>query len=198
MAILGRKRLSDSSSTVSGRQGGYTLGELLVAISVLGILTSVAVPGMQNVVLNNRRVSTTNDFVYTLQLARSEAIARNQRVTVCASRNGTNCTSWEYWSEGWIMFNDIDLDKAASSDGEAILRKAVNEHEIDITPFRFRGSITYRPNGRAMGNTLAVDDGEFVFCDRRGAEYARVIVIGATGRPQLSEKRANGTTPVCE
>ena len=192
--VISRLKISSCSS----RQRGYSLGELMVTIAVLGILSSVAVPGMQNVVLNNRRVATTNDFVYTLQLARSEAIARNQRVTVCASRNGTNCTSLDYWSDGWIMFNDIDLDKAASSDGEEFLRKAANENELAIIPFGFRGSITYRPNGRAMGNTVATDEGEFVFCDSRGPDHARVVIIGASGRPRLSEKRSNGTTPVCE
>lgn len=179
------------------RQGGYTLAELMVSLSVLGILSSVAIPGMRDVMQNNRRVATTNDFVYTMQVARSEAIARNQRVTVCASRNGFTCAGEDFWSEGWIMFNDIDLNRLPGGTDETILSAYSASGNITIVPNSFSGSYSYRPNGRVMGDAVATQSGEFTFCDSRGATHARVVIAGTSGRPRLSEKRANGSAPSC-
>ena len=176
---------------------GYTLIELLTAVAVMAVLASVAIPGMQNIVLDNRRVAATNDFVYTMQLARSEAISRNQRVAVCASINGQACASQADWSAGWIMFNDINLDGNPSGGVETILRYIEVKGDLDIFPVTFTGAYTYRPSGRIMGATTAENNGEFVFCDRRGTEKARVIVVANSGRPRLSKTRANGSAPGC-
>jgi type IV fimbrial biogenesis protein FimT len=179
------------------RQAGYTLAELLVTISVVGILASVAVPGMQNVVLNNRRVSVSNDMAYSIQLARSEAITRNQRVIVCASTDGSSCASASDWSAGWIAFNDADGDKEPGGTGESILLQSVGDDSITITPLTFTDSFTYRPNGRVMGVSVGASTGEFVFCDSRGAAHARVLSVRSSGRPKLSEKLASGSAPTC-
>lgn len=181
----------------SRRQAGFTLGELLVTISVVGILASVAVPGMQNVVLNNRRVSVSNDMAYSIQLARSEAITRNQQVIVCPSKNGTSCATTPDWSEGWIAFNSTDTDKVPGGTGETILLHSIGNDSITITPVTFTDSFTYRPNGRVMGDSISASTGEFIFCDRRGADYARVLRIRSSGRPSLSEKLASGSAPTC-
>jgi type IV fimbrial biogenesis protein FimT len=188
---------SQHQSSHRRRQAGYTLAELLVTISIVGILASVAVPGMQDVVLNNRRVSVSNDMAYSIQLARSEAITRNQRVIVCASTNGSGCASASDWSEGWIAFNDVDDDQAPDSTGEAILLASTGKDGISITPVTFTDSFTYRPNGRVMGASVGANTGEFIFCDRRGSKHARVLSIASSGRPSLSEKLANGSDPSC-
>jgi type IV fimbrial biogenesis protein FimT len=179
------------------RQAGYTLGELLITISVVGILASIAVPGMQNVVLNNRRVSVSNDMAYSIQLARSEAITRNQRVIVCPSRNGTDCAGESDWSAGWIAFNDADGDKTPGGTAESILLHSVGNDSITITPITFTDSFTYRPNGRVMGISVGASTGQFVFCDSRGAEHARVLRVRSSGRPSLSDKLASGSSPTC-
>jgi type IV fimbrial biogenesis protein FimT len=181
----------------TSRQRGYNLIELLTAMAVLAILTTVAVPGMRNIMLDNRRVSATNEFVYTMQLARSEAISRNQRVTVCPSVNGRSCANRNYWSRGWIMFNDIDLNRVPGGTNETIMKYVEVNGDFDVAPIRFTGTYTYRPNGRIMGTTTAVQNGEFVFCDQRGDDYARVVVVESNGRPQLSKYRADGSDVGC-
>jgi type IV fimbrial biogenesis protein FimT len=179
------------------RQAGYTLGELLITMSIVGILASVAVPGMQNIVLNNSRVSVSNDMAYSMQLARSEAITRNQRVVVCASENGSTCASDLDWTDGWIAFNDANTDGAPGGTGEAILLHSTGTDGINITPVTFTDRFTYRPNGRVMGASVAASTGEFVFCDSRGAAHARVLSIRASGRPILSKTHASGSSPSC-
>jgi type IV fimbrial biogenesis protein FimT len=186
-----------ANTTMKAAQRGYTLVELMVSIGVLTILGAVALPGMENIMLNNSRVSLTNEFSSSLQVARSEAATRNQRVTMCASGNGTSCGSASAWKNGWIVFNDVDLSGAPNGD-ELIIKDVRSDGEIDIIPDTFAASITYRPNGRAMADTIAENTGEFTFCDRRGAEHARVLIVGSNGRPQLSESSADGSAPECD
>jgi type IV fimbrial biogenesis protein FimT len=189
----------DRSISKSGRkQRGYTLPEVLVTLSILAILGSVAVPGMENIMLDNRRVSVTNDFMRALQLARSEAAARNQRVTVCASANGSGCSAQSYWNSGWIVFNDLNLDGQPGGTNESILMYAQNKDSIELTPDSFTNLVTYRPNGRAMAATVTTNSGEFVFCDRRGADHARVVQIASNGRPTLSHYSTDGSEPDCD
>jgi type IV fimbrial biogenesis protein FimT len=179
------------------RHLGYTLMELMTTVSVVGILATVAIPGMQDIVLDNRRATLANQLSHGMQFARSEAVTRNQRVTVCASVNGTACANKEFWSTGWIIFNDLDGDQLPGGDDESILKYIKGNNNLTITPGSFANSFTYRPNGRVIGNVAAVNSGEFVFCDSRGAEKARVLIIGTNGRPRLDEKLSDGSAPSC-
>jgi type IV fimbrial biogenesis protein FimT len=185
------------STKIKIDQRGYTLVEVLVSIGVLTILGAVAIPGMESILLNNRRVSVTNEFINSLQVARSEAATRNQRVTMCASTNGTSCSGASYWKHGWIVFNDADLDASPGGTDELVIKYVQADGTIDILPSIFSGSVTYRPNGRAMAGTIAENSGEFAFCDNRGADYARILIVGGNGRPELSELTADGSEPDC-
>ena len=190
------RKPNTASRAPGSRQFGYTLGELLTSLSVVSILGAIAIPGMQDIMLNNRRVSITNEFSYALQMARSEAITRNQRVTVCASTSGVSCASSDYWAQGWIIFNDADRNRQVSSDEDVIAVFEGNE-STSIRPIGVNASLSYRPNGRMMGDTTAVNSAEFVFCDRRGADHSRVLIVAANGRPQVSTTDANGAQPTC-
>ena len=86
---------------------GFTLIELLVAIAIAAILLTVAVPSFRTTIASNRLTSLTNDMVATLAQARSEAIKRGARVSLCPSTNGTTCAAaGTNWDAGWISFVD--------------------------------------------------------------------------------------------
>ena len=89
---------------------GVTLIELLVTLSVALILLGVAVPSFQNVIRINRIAALTNELSSALQLARSEAVTRGTRVTVCKSADplaaSPACSSSANWQDGWLIFVD--------------------------------------------------------------------------------------------
>src|SRR3569832_2422194 len=74
---------------------GFTLGELLVTISIATILVTLSVPSFSDFVKNNRMITQTNDFVTALNVARSEAIRRGNRITLYKSSDGAGCVSGE-------------------------------------------------------------------------------------------------------
>lgn len=84
---------------------GVTLLELMVAITVLAILAGIGVPAFSNIMRNNAIAAQASNLVSALSLARSEAMKRGIRVSVCPSNDSGNaCT--EDWNNGWLVFAD--------------------------------------------------------------------------------------------
>jgi type IV fimbrial biogenesis protein FimT len=65
------------------KYSGFTLIELIMALVVAGILMVWAVPSLTGYIDRTTLTSATNDWVGAINLARSEAIKRGQRVTIC-------------------------------------------------------------------------------------------------------------------
>ena len=74
---------------------GFTLIELMVTISVVAIISAIAVPSFRDMVLENRLVAFSNDFTNTIALARNEALSRRSSVTI--SPVGA------HWDSGWTV-----------------------------------------------------------------------------------------------
>ena len=82
---------------------GFTLVELMVTVAVLVLLLMVAVPSLDGATLGSRLSSYANNLAASAYLARSEAINRNARITLCASSDGLNCATSGGWQQGWIV-----------------------------------------------------------------------------------------------
>ncbi len=89
----------------SRRGAGFTLVELMVTIAVLAILLAIGIPAFASLIAANRLTSATNELVASLQTARTEAIRRNARVTVCPAAPGATACSGD-WRDGWMAFVD--------------------------------------------------------------------------------------------
>ena len=177
------------------RQRGFTLGELLTTLTVVGLSLSVAVPSFNTVINNNRRATGINQLVSTMYLARSEAITRNAQITICPSINGFNCQAVG-WNEGWLLFADTNTNRTVDA-GEIILGHSPAQTRLEIQSAEFGTFFVYRPNGRLMVNTPAENTGQMTICDPRGAEHARVLIVNSSGHPALSEYQLDGSDPVC-
>lgn len=94
---------------------GFTLIELLTTVVVLGIALFVAIPSFNDLIRNNKSLTLGADFVSALNFARTEAIKRATRVSVCPSINKTSCATSDDWPKGWIVF----IDSAASDSAAA-------------------------------------------------------------------------------
>jgi type IV fimbrial biogenesis protein FimT len=126
------------------RSRGMTLLELMMAVSVVAILTAIAVPGFRQFMSNSRTTATTNDLVSALNLARSEALRRASNAVVCASDDQATCSGDTDWATGWIAFADPNAD--GDVDADELLRSwpAV---EGGVTVEGGSSSVTYTAMG---------------------------------------------------
>jgi len=95
------------------RSRGFTLIELMITLLLAAIILALGVPGFQDIVRNNRAATQSNELVAALSLARSEAVKRGARVSLCPSTDQATCTGGTNWANGWIVFRDIAANDGA-------------------------------------------------------------------------------------
>lgn len=104
------------------RSIGFTLIELVVTLAVAAIVITAAAPGFRALLQNNRAATQANELVSAFTLARSEAVKRAGRVSVCATADGANCSNSDDWSTGWMVFTDTSGTVGDKDGSDEILR----------------------------------------------------------------------------
>lgn len=92
------------------RSAGFTLLELMIAITVLGIIVGIGVPSFTDSIRRNRLTSQTNALVSAMAIARSEAVKRGTVVTICpANAAEDDCSENDQWAAtGLLVYSDIN------------------------------------------------------------------------------------------
>lgn len=188
-----RKRTGHRSPSIACshlRMAGFTLTELLVVIAISAILATSIAPFALSVVDEIRIRGYTNQFMSDLALARSEAIKRNSRVTLCKSENGVGCASSGGWQQGWIIFHDQNGNGTADA-GEPVIRQM----SALAQGFNLTGNmpvsryITYAATGTTQLTSGAFQAGTVTICRASSsAVNARIIVINSAGRPRTRKQ----------
>jgi len=169
------------------KQYGFTLIELIVTLSIAAIITTAAVPSLQSFIQNNRMSTTVHHFVTTLNLARSEAVKRGERVTVCKSADLINCVTTNGWEQGWIVFVDSNGNGTRQAPGEILLRvhNALPGNIIISGQTDVESIISYAGTGFAQrigGAAIDANQSTLILCDPRAyGDFARAITISTTG-----------------
>lgn len=177
-------------------QTGFSLLELMVTVAVLAITVTIALPSFTSTIQNNRLSTQANQFIAALQLTRSSAISRNQRITLCKSSDGSSCTTNGDWTQGWIIFVDNNSD-ATLDIGEELLRVQTSldgnttlNGETDVADY-----ISYVASGASQLTNGDIQQGSLALCDERGfVSQSKGININSTGRPRTSEASSIGLT----
>ncbi len=165
---------------------GFTLIELLVTVAMMAIVLTLGVPSFKEVIKNNRLTAVTNELVNVLTLARSEAIKRGVRVTVCKSA-GARCATRGNWEQGWIVFTDENNDAAYDSGTETLLRahEAISGQVTMTGNANVANYISYVASGRSQLTGGGFQAGTIKICDDRSGKVGKEIVLSSTGRLRL-------------
>jgi type IV fimbrial biogenesis protein FimT len=164
----------------ASRQAGMTLVEVLVAVVLLSLLLTVAIPSFRTMLLNNRMLTQANSLVSALNLARSHAVKRSDNVTVCR-RDGSD------WLQGWRILTgaDCNLD---SGEIELVVHGTLEGlQQLSATG----SSLTFSGKGTPSSSLL------FTLCDERGADHARAVQVNNAGRVKTLTTKADGSPLTC-
>ncbi|THF62776.1 GspH/FimT family pseudopilin [Pseudothauera rhizosphaerae] len=162
---------------------GFSLIELLVALAVLAVIAAIGVPSWQGLMRDTRLTSTSNEIFTALFHARSEAIRRGRRATLCTSADGEWCATGVDWHAGWMLFEDGN-DNGRRDAGETIVAvSGARSGRLRITGNDpVRNYVSYVPTGMTRTTSGALQMGRFTICH---GGRGRQIVISASGRPRV-------------
>lgn len=154
---------------------GFTLIELVVAVAIIAIIATWAVPAWQGLVQRSQVESDVRALTHALGMARSTATARGVGVSVCpyapsvATPDPTSCD--DDWSNGWVVYvgstSNFTLDD----------RLWIHQGSNALAQSGGAARITYNDRG-----TLTSGNSTLVFC---AASDATSVVVAPSGRVRL-------------
>lgn len=170
--------------------------ELLIVVVLAATILALGAPHFGEFQRNNRLTQAANDLLAGLQLARSEAIKRQSPVALCRSANPSDaspsCSAGAY--QGWIVFQDPDLDCQPGEAGSILRRQGPLPAAVRV---RADGRCTvFGPDGFARSLGADGDARRLAVCDERGfalqagtsLSAARGIQITRPGRAFMTRE----------
>ena len=145
---------------------GFTTTEAMVALAVLVILITLAIPSFREMFFRQRVKTASFDVFSSLSLARSEAITRNTTVTIAPNRGN--------WSEGWTIFD---------SSGDVVRRQDRVPRVVIGGPNR----VTYNHAGRVTTGRTSIS----LMPTGGRTAHARCISIDLSGQPVQKQENCS-------
>ena len=146
----------------------------MVAVAMVAVLAGLSATSFSGAAGRTRVAAGASDLLHAIEVARSEAMKRQMRVTVTPVDAG--------WTSGWLVFIDSNANRRWDS-GEAIVLRhrslaASTVLAADTTP----GYVAFGSGGRPIQYSGAFLAGTIAFCDNR---VLKSVVIAKSGRPRV-------------
>lgn len=178
---------------------GFTLLELLVALGIIGILSSLTLPALSTLVKKNRADSIQSLLRSAINTTRVTAISDNSIAVLCPVDAGS-CGS--DWNRGFMIFTDRNNDRILDEEETLIEYHQLHRpgFEISWRASAGRNFLRFSPAG------IAREFGRFTLCHQsRDMSLARSMVVNRHGRLRIFRDNngdgiaegVNGERPDC-
>lgn len=148
---------------------GFTIVELIIVIVIIGILTTIATPLMNDWAAESRVKTSTDDFVAFLDQARNVSYQTSSPVIVQAINNN--------WNDGFEACVN-SCANIANIVATTRLRDTTVISNLGANAFDFR----INPNGFTTMPAAGVPNIFFAFCTFEGNNiHRRVVTLGPMG-----------------
>jgi type IV fimbrial biogenesis protein FimT len=164
---------------------GFTLIELMIALSILGVLLGIALPAFSSARSAARTQQLRDALIAALTESRSAAAFYENDTILCPSADGERCADSFEWQQGFIAAIDLNNNEVID-DADRRLLYQHDFQESRLLTSSGRRRIQFQPNGSNAGSNAT-----FTFCDERGPTRATSLVMNNRG--DLREQRPSAT-----
>ena len=155
------------------RAGGFTLMEMMIVITLIGILAGMALNSFRYLSATTRIKGAGTDLYLALIKARNEAVKRNRLVAIVKNSAG--------WQAGWQIIADQNSDGTYSPAApDRLLSDAGAEQNVNIT--MADNQVVFLASGRILGTAPV-----FTITSSEDATKKRCVKADLTGKPYVSD-----------
>jgi len=141
---------------------GFTLPELLIALAILTLLITLAIPSFSSLIKQQQAKTALQQLTHLIAFAREQAIERGEPITLCHSSDQKTCSG--RWSDGQIVLTPHNqLLRAASivpKGGLLTMIGFLSNEALTFTAFGESAAqsarFTFIPKGWTLPTTFAV------------------------------------------
>jgi len=166
---------------------GWTLIELMVVVTIASLLIATSVPQYGDWVKSRALANEAQHLAASMTLARSEAIKRGYRVSLCPSTDRRHCAG-NAWDGGWLVYVDVNRNGQVDDDEPVLRVEAAVAGGVRMTGNRpVADYVSYTSLGNARLLSGALQMGTFTLC--RPGLTALHVVLANSGRVRVEESR---------
>lgn len=158
------------------RQRGLTLIELLIVLTIAGLLAVVGMPALGSMLARSHRESAEAALQASLMHAREMAITHHVQVIVCPSPDHRTCASWDDWQDGWLVAMDADRDRKPDAGAPLEVFEAMPAH-MRVRSSSGRPRVVFRPDGSASGSNARL-----TICHLGDTRAGSAVIVSSSGR----------------
>jgi len=183
-----------STFHVKNRVIGFTLLEVLVGISIVGVLMVLAAPSLQDFFVKNNMRKISDDFTSSIFKAKNTAVGKNICTTMCIY-NGLNTskpscvTSGDAdWQQGWMVFMNPGCNNTANAPGnigDILEIRSAMDPSYRLMPQASRATRTISFNSRGLNSVSTADEFDLIYKAPNHAfteKFGLNICLDALGR----------------
>lgn len=156
------------------KQQGMSLLELLVALAVLVITATIAIPAMAEFINHQRATSYVRQLNYHLAYARVAAASSHQPVQLCPLQGNDCIANWQQ--------QPLQLRQLVTATNSSVLLREIpaihQEHRLNYN----REALTFRRDGSLDG----FENGTFYYCPQQHYSWHYRLTINQAGRSRLT------------
>lgn len=157
---------------------GFTLINLLTALTVSSILASTGIPAISHTYYYHRASSSYDELFTLIQFSRIQAVNYHSQVLLCPTIDNINCIN--DWNQALMIFVDTNNDESKNEVEELLRIRTKLKHDETIK-WNASGSRRYL-RFKADGST-GNQNGRLSYCLHKDEKlYAKQIIMTMVGR----------------